>query len=105
MTSEIPYIYLFTREDMSKPQQIVQTAHAVHELNATYESGRKHTHHMVLFGATGERELLEIAKYLEEAGIHFHMFWEPDMNSYTSIATVPLRGKERTPMRIFNLMK
>ena len=51
-----PYMYMFTRTDLSATQMIVQTAHAVDELNkqCPHEPGN----FMVLCGAASEQELL-----------------------------------------------
>lgn len=98
-----PYMYLFVREDLSHPQQIVQTAHAVDELN------KKHPHpsgnYMVLCGASSEDELHTIAEMLYNNGIGYEMFFEPDIDGYTAIATHPLRGEQRKPLKRFKLKK
>lgn len=54
--SNTPYMYLFIREDLSIPQQIVQTAHAVDELGKRVP-GSAQTNHMVLFGVPDESHL------------------------------------------------
>lgn len=102
-----PYIYLFVREDLSKCQQIIQTAHAVDELNKDLDpvDVTSVTNYMVLFPAAGEFELIEISAYLNAAGIDHHMFFEPDIDSYTAIAVKPLVGDQRIPMQIFSTMK
>jgi hypothetical protein len=51
-----PYMYMFIREDLSIPQQIVQTAHAVDELGKKIKNSPQ-TNHMVLFGVKNEAEL------------------------------------------------
>ena len=98
---ETPYMYLFVREDLSHPQQIVKTAHAVDVLNKKYP--HNHDNHMVLCGASGEDALHSISELLTFEDIEHTMFFEPDVNSYTAIATRPLRGKERKPLKRFNL--
>lgn len=99
-----PYMYLFIRQDLSPPQQIVQTAHAVDELNKWYKSG-KDTNHMVLFPAKHEDDLRSISERLERLGIEHEMFYEPDISAYTAIATRPLIGDERVPLRKYRLMQ
>ena len=98
-----PYIYLFIREDLSIPQQIIQTAHAVDSLSINRESDN--VNHMVLIGIENEEELKNISKYLQIWDIEHKMFYEPDITSHTAIATNPLRGKERNRLKKFNLMK
>lgn len=96
-----PYMYMFVREDLSHPQQIVQTAHAVDELNKKYphEPGN----HMVLCGAKTEDDLHDISMHLSFEGINHFMFFETDISGFTAIATVPLKGKERKAMQKFRL--
>lgn len=96
-----PYTYLFIREDLTKPQQIVQTAHAAHEAGETFG---EHSH-MALMGANDEQTLLKIAEHLDRNDIRFKMFFEPDIDSYTAIATEPLTGDRRKPLRRFSLLK
>lgn len=98
-----PYMYLFVRKDLSTPQQIVQTAHAVDELN------KKHPHppgnFMVLCPAASEEDLFKISEWLMHHDIIHEIFYEPDLQSYTSIATKPLIGEQRKPLRRYQVMK
>lgn len=100
-----PYIYLFVREDLSKPQQIIQTAHAVDELNKRLDKFTETTNHMVLIGAKNDLELYEIAHYLHMEKIEHFLFYEPDIEAHTAIATKPLVGDERFPLQVFSTMK
>lgn len=100
-----PYIYLFVREDLSKCQQIIQTAHAVDELNKSMDKFTDKTNHMVLCPADNEGDLFDISMYLSKQGVEHHIFFEPDIKGYTAIATVPLVDDERIPMRVFSTMK
>ena len=97
------YMYLFVREDLSKPQQIVQTAHAVDEINKHLPQTTK-GNYMVLCDVKSEKELLDVSMHLFEEGVNHHLFFEPDIDSYTAIATVPLKGSERKPMKRYNTM-
>jgi hypothetical protein len=58
----------------------------------------------VLIGARTENALLDIQEYLEENDIKHEMFYEPDISAFTAIATYPLKGKERLPLRKFRTM-
>jgi len=96
-----PYMYLFIRSDLSIPQQIVQTAHAVDEIGMRYKS--KGTNYMVLCDAANADHLNTIAECLDKNEIDYEMFFEPDIGEYTAIATRPLIGAERRPLRKFRL--
>lgn len=99
---ETRYTYLFIRKDLSGPQRIVQAAHAAHEAGEHFGS---HSH-MALMGASDERELMKIAKHLDANGIRYRMFYEPDYDTgYTAIATEPLAGEQRKPLRRYSLLR
>lgn len=101
MDSQTPYTYLMIRKDLSMPQRIVQTAHAAHEAGHAYGD---HSH-MALLGITDERSLIKAADHLERNGIQYRMFYEPDISGYTAIATEPLIGERRKPLRRYSLLK
>lgn len=98
-----PYMYIFVREDLSAPQQIVQAAHAVDELNKKHP--HDHGNYMVLCGAINETHLINIAFELVSNGIQHKLYFEPDIEAYTAIATRPLRGHERKPLRRYKLKR
>lgn len=104
MKSHIPYMYLFVREDLSKQQQIVQSAHAALEAGFRFERPDPDTTHLVLIGAKDEEHLMNIQLHLNESGIEYELFFEPDIDSHTAIATKPLKGEERKALRKFRLM-
>lgn len=96
------YTYLFIRKDLTGPQQIVQAAHAA--LEAGHRFG-EHSH-LICFGAQDEEDLLKQARYLDQQGIKFQMFHEPDNDTgFTAICTEPLQGDQRRPMRRFSLLR
>lgn len=98
-------MYLFVRQDLSVPQQIVQTAHAVDELNKRWDDKSDTTNFMVLCSVKDELELWKVGEYLASKGIFHHMFYEPDIEASTAIATRPLRGIEREALSKFQTMK
>jgi hypothetical protein len=96
-------MYMFVREDLTTAQQIVQTAHAVDDVNK--QCPHAPGNYMVLCGANDEQELMAIAQQLIEERIEHVMFYEPDVNGFTAIATEPLRGNRRKPMQRYRLKK
>lgn len=98
-----PYIYMFVRGDLSHPQQIVQTAHAVDEIGKRHKTDK--TSYMVLCDAKNEESLYDISYHLKKHGIDHEMFYEPDISSCTAIATRPLVGDERKPLANFKLKR
>lgn len=100
-----PYIYLFVREDLTPAQKIIQVAHAVDEMNKDTVDLTSTTNFMVLCSAYDEWELHDISVYLKANDIPHHKFYETDIEGHTAIATIPLVGDQRIPMRKFSTMK
>ena len=101
------YIYTFIRENISPAQKIVQLGHACHEAGKLLNhSEHKHVSSLILLSAKDEDDLLEIAERIDRAGITFHMFYEPDMNSYTAICTRPITAdRERAFFKKWDLYR
>ena len=95
------YMYVFVRRDLSLPQQIVQASHASAKIGEDYHSDTN----IVLFDSTNELSLKETADYLKHNEIKFNMFYEPDVDEFTSIATEPLLGDKRKLLNKFRLYK
>lgn len=100
-----PYIYMFVRNDLSHPQQIVQTAHAVDEIGKRHRSEDVRVSHMVLCGVKNEEGLYNISEHLKKHQIEHEMFWEPDIGECTAIATQPISGDTRKVMSNFSLKR
>jgi len=96
------YMYLFTRRDLSPQQQIIQTSHITHIIGKKQECDS--VPNAVLIGAKNEGDLMAIKEYLEYFDIAHEIFYEPDISQHTAIATYPLQGEQRTPLRKFDLM-
>ncbi len=102
------YIYLFIRTDLSVPQQIVQTAHAIYEVGRELPQlppGAALSPNAVLIGAESEEELRMLGDYLTKHEIKYHKFFEPDINAHTAIATYPISGDKRIPLNGFPTLK
>jgi len=103
MSDTNKYVYLIVREDLSHPQQIIQTSHAVELMKDECESSG--VSRMILFGVDDERALRREASKLETAGIPHSLFYEPDINGYTAIATAPITGHDRLHFRNHQLKR
>lgn len=101
MCADTDYMYLFIRKDLSPPQMIVQASHAAAKIGEQYHGGTS----IVLCGAENEDHLRVIADYLDQHDIAHHAFYEPDIDGHTAIATQPLTGKLRNPMKKFQLLQ
>lgn len=115
------YAYFFTRQDISPEQQLVQTAHAALKLGVASQRwfGDKPKNQQVLedldpdqtyFTCVGVRDraaLAAVMKILDQFGIYYEMFFEPDLNDGepTSVAVYPIAEDKRDILFAFNLLK
>lgn len=101
------YIYTFIRKDISPAQQIVQLGHACHEAGKLLSKDEhRYVSSLILLVANDEADLKSIARKIDCAGIDFHMFFEPDMNSYTAICSRPVvADRERQFFRKWDLYR
>ncbi len=95
------YMYMWVRRDLPVPHQIVQAGHAAASIGKSFHDDTN----IVLCAATDELDLLNISRYLDVHNIKHVMFYEPDVSAHTAIATQPLFGNQRRPLRRFSLMK
>lgn len=102
--SKTPYMYAFVRKDLPAVQQIIQVAHAVDELRRDVNH---HTDvsHLILFEVANERELHYVHDFLDKQGVTNHMFYEPDVQQFTAIATEQLVGEQRALMSGFKMYR
>lgn len=96
-------MYVFVREDLSIAQQIVQTSHATFEVGAVANTVK--SPNFVLIGVKSEQQLHQIKEMLYEQQIECKMFFEPDINQHTAIATVPIVGDSRKIFKKYELFK
>ena len=82
--------------------QIIQTAHAAHIIGQNQDCNS--VPNAVLIGAKTEFDLMGIKEYLEYFETAHEIFYEPDISQHTAIATSPLVGEQRLPLRKFDLM-
>lgn len=100
------YMYVLVRNDLSIPQQAVQSAHAAIESGRNYlKPGEEHPS-VIICSVKNENKLMKCAEELKEQGIDFQLFREPDIgNAATALASRPLIGKERKAFSRFQLMR
>lgn len=102
------YAYFFTRQDIFKEYQLVQTAHVALKLGAKLS---KHIDpDCTYFTCVGVRNLdaLNAVKQILDAfGFKYEVFNEPDLNGGedTAIAVHPVDEDKRGVLLAFNLLK
>lgn len=97
---------MLVRKDLPLTQQAVQACHAAIEAAREFLSPSGVHPHLVLCGVNNEATLHRETKRLEKLGIRFACFREPDRaGELTALATEPLRGEARRPMRRYQLLE
>ena len=96
--------YIFIRKDLSREQQIVQAAHALHLVGLKQED-RNDSPSIVLIGVENLRELQETNAYLNSMKIEHEMFYESWIDECTAIATHPLPQEKRYLLSGFKTLK
>jgi hypothetical protein len=96
---------VFVREDLPDTVKLVQASHACMEMGFETKKPKEQVF-LVALSVKNEEGLVKVADLLEQDGIKFKMFYEPDYNyGYTALCTKPvLFGKYETFGR-YNLMK
>jgi len=102
------YAYFFTRQDIFKEYQLVQTAHVAYKLGSVL--GKDADADNTYFTCVGVRNLdaLEaVRKILDKFGFTYEYFIEPDLNGgeMTAIAVHPIDEDKRDILLAFNLLK
>jgi hypothetical protein len=102
---EHAYLYTITRNDLSPPQKAVQSTHAAMEAARAYLKPDDEHPSVIMCIVKGETKLMMTAEKLRAAGIRFREFREPDIgNQLTAIATEPLTGNRREPLKHYQLL-
>ncbi len=116
-TLEVPhYVYIFTRQDISPEQQLVQSAHATFKMGmwlmaknngciGRIEIKPDETYFTVV-GVRDLPALWAVSSILNKFGRDHVTFKEPDIgDELTSIATYPISADQRSELLAFNLLK
>ena len=98
------YVYVFVRKNLSHPQQIVQACHAVAEVTRYCPPPDGVIPNLVLLGVNDESRLFKCQSKLDKANIRYKVFFEPDINQFTALATEPVSGETRQHFRNYTLL-
>ena len=99
------YTYVFVRQDIFEEYQLVQAAHAT--MVAGQRMDPKHKADQIYYTVVGVKdhaELFAVSKELNSLGFKHEMFYEPDINSSTAIATHPIHWIARRPLMKYSLL-
>jgi len=106
------YCYFFTRQDIFREYQLVQTAHVAMKLgyglwkNADADADPDNTY-FTCVGVRNLEALEAVEKILTKFGFKYEKFFEPDLNDgeYTALAVYPVDEDKRDVLLAFNLLK
>lgn len=88
------YIYILVRRDLSLAQQTVQAIHAGIAANHRF-GGLKSDTRLALLAVESQTDLKHWMGRLEEKGIEFEPFFEPDHDTgWSALATSPITSKK-----------
>ncbi len=109
------YTYIFTRQDISPEQQLVQSAHAAYALGRKAqdicEDTNKvlicpHETYFTVIGVRNQEALFAVQEILSKFSFEYVNFIEPDMeDELTSIAVYNVAEGDRGPLLAFDLLK
>jgi hypothetical protein len=102
------YAYFFTRQDIFKEYQLVQTAHVAYKLGSMLgqEADPDNTY-FTCVGVRNAEALAAVQKILQTFKIKYELFFEPDLHGgeYTALAVHPVDEDKRDILLAFNLLK
>lgn len=98
--AKIPYVYVVIRTDIPVEHQITQACHAALEIGFDHSRPQGPPVHLITLAAQDAEDLCRQAERLEQAGIDYHLFSEPDEQNgavlgHTALASVPIQGAHR----------
>ena len=102
------YAYFFTRQDIFREYQLVQTAHVAMKLgfNLNEQEDPDNTY-FTCVGIRNLEALEAVEQILQKFGFKYEKFLEPDLNDgeYTALAVHPVDEDKRGVLLAFNLLK
>lgn len=99
-------MYVFVRQDLSHPQQVVQASHACIEATRSFLKDHTDHPHLVVIGVPDESRIFKCAKKLDDAGIGYRVFHEADRDDEaTALATEPVYGDTRRIFKNYTLLR
>jgi hypothetical protein len=102
------YAYFFTRQDIFKEYQLVQTAHVAYKLGSILaDEADPDSTYFTCVGVRNLEALEAVEKILQKFGFKYETFFEPDLNGgeYTALAVYPVDEDKRDVLLAFNLLK
>jgi hypothetical protein len=102
------YVYYFTRQDILREYQLVQTSHVAYKLGSILgQDADPDNTYFTCIGVRNADALVAVQKILQKFGFKYELFLEPDLNGgeYTALAVYPVSEDQRDILLAFNLLK
>ena len=101
-----PYTYILLRKDISPEQRVVQASHAALEAGFRFPRPSE-VSYLIVLEVANQEELLDAAQVLDDKGIEYYKFFEPDNNmGFSALCTRPLfTNRERNIFKQWKLFK
>ncbi len=97
-------MYIFVRQDISIPQQLVQASHAAHQCGLAH-SDTGISNSVIIFGIEDKSQLEDLFEKYRNI-LDCYPFYEPYKNTgLTAFATLPIPEEKRHIFRSFSLWK
>lgn len=93
MSEPVEKLYVIVRQDLSPGYQIPQAIHAKDEFTHKYPEVEQEwftsSNTIVVLGVADEDELFQVVGRVQREKLKFALFFEPDIQEYTSVAVEP----------------
>ncbi len=102
--AETQYVYAITHLDLPQPHRTVQVAHGIIAAGNAFPFPCHHPH-LVVCAVPDEDALAGLFNRLKDAGVPCCAYYEDDRaEELTCVATGPLKGNQRQPLRRLPLL-
>ena len=107
------YVYTFTRQDIFKEYQLVQSSHVAYKLGSVLDKDEDPDNtYFTCIGVRNLEALMAVEKILQTFDFKYEIFNEPDLmnedyptGQFTAIAVHPVDEEDRGVLLAFNLLK
>ena len=104
--NEKTWIYVFVRTDLPIEQIVVQSNHAAYESGLAFENNSDQSSSLIVIACKNKHKLQKAYDELQESGIGFVQFHEPDWDyGFTAFASAPVTAEQRSIFRKFQLFR
>ena len=98
------FVYVFVRQDISLPEQLVHAAHAAYHMGNLFHDELVGMPSLVMIGTPHPKAFDKVVRRLAENEIAHYVWTDPDTDyGPTAIATVPLTSEQKQCLANYRL--